>query len=340
MSVTLKETKGYYYGRVRLSGKETTVSLGTDSPIVARGRIEEVKTVQKEISEGCPVLFSWETGGKGARGNYPTMGQALDLFIAQKRRERNKETTLAVNRWVVGMFVKFMGNETTIEKVSEKHLVKWLYLLIERGRPNTTVNSYLKILKVFLRWLNDTYGFTIPLDTKKLKTTSQIRYIPDYLFDSILAEAEKINPLLVWAYEFYRRTGARLREIYLADIFPMTLRVAADKSKGGRARIIPLQAGEADKVKELRAAYSPERLSRLFHIISERAGEAHRFHDLRHTAGVLIYIETRDIMEVKMKLGHSSVTMSERYTTFDYYQLREDFPERFAGDASRLKMAR
>jgi integrase len=340
MSVSLKESKGYYYGRVRLSGKETTVSLGTDSPIVARGRIEEVKTVQKEISEGCPVLFSWETGGKGARGNYPTMGQALDLFIAQKRRERNKETTLAVNRWVVGMFVKFIGNDTTIEKVSEKHLVKWLYSLIERGRPNTTVNSYLKIIKVFLRWLNDSYGFTISLSTKKLKTTCTIRYIADFLFDSILAEAEKINPILGWAYEFYRRTGARLREPYLADIFPMTLRVSPDKSKGGRARIIPLLPGETDKVKELRETYTPERLSRLFHICSERAGETHRFHDLRHTAGILIYIETRDILEVQHRLGHATLSMSERYTTFDYYQLREDFPERFAGDASRLKMAK
>jgi len=297
--------------------------------------------VQTDIIAGAAVLFSWESGKAGARGKYPLARDAFKFFMEAKRKEGLRDYSIKSYEWKIMPFLNCLSMDSMIDDITESAINKWRLSLIENGTAAASINSYIKHLKVFLMWVNDRFKMAIPTKIKPLKNKASIKYIPDDVFENILIEADKVNPLLAWAFEFYRRTGARLREVYNADIFPMTLRVAPDKSKSGRARVIPLLNGESEKVRELRAAYTPERLSRLFHIASEAVGESHRFHDLRHTAGVLIYIETRDIMEVKHRLGHSTLAMSERYTNFDYYQLREDFPERFANERREsLKIAR
>jgi integrase len=339
MSIGLKEIKGTFYARIRRGKVERVVNLDTDNSIIARGRVEMVRGLEQEILDaGERVKIDWNSGRVG-QISFPTLSELVERFLKHGIKSGVKANTTRTYKGKLNAAIEFIGADKRINQITKGLINDWRGDMLERGRTVATVNSNVIHFMAMWTWAGTLWKLP-EVSIKKMKTTAGIRYIPDYLFDSILAEAEKINPILGWAYEFYRKTGARLREPYLADIFPMTLRVAADKSKGGRARIIPLLAGESDKVKELRAAYTPERLSRLFHLCSEAAGEAHRFHDLRHTAGVLIYIETRDIMEVKHRLGHATLSMSERYTTFDYYQLREDFPDRFAGEASRLKMAR
>ena len=49
-------------------------------------------------------------------------------------------------------------------------------------------------------------------------------------------------------------------------------------------------------------------------------------HSLRHSYACREYLKTRDIYNVKLKLGHSSVTTTEVYTKFNIDKLIEDFP--------------
>ena len=51
-----------------------------------------------------------------------------------------------------------------------------------------------------------------------------------------------------------------------------------------------------------------------------------KFHNLRHTFGVMEWLRTGDIYLVCKKMGHSSVTTTEIYTKFDLSELRKDFP--------------
>ena len=340
MSVTLSESKGYYFGKVRLGGKSVNVSLGTDSVIVARWRINEVKQVQRELVDGGDIYFSWESGKDGARRKYPTVQESFKKFIDDRQKQGARELSIKSYLWKVSLFINSLGNDATIDMINQGAIDSWKISMIDNGTAAATINSYMKHLKVFIAWLNESYQMEIRIKSKPLRASDDFLYIPDDVFEKICREGKKISPLLDWAFRFYRDTGARLREIYNGVIHPMTIRVSGDKSKGHKTRVIPLAPGEAAKVQELRNSYSPENLSRIFHKCSLIAGKPYKFHSLRHTCAVLTYLESKDILAVKARLGHSSVTMSEKYTTFDYYQLREDFPTRFAGEKSPVRMAK
>ncbi len=53
--------------------------------------------------------------------------------------------------------------------------------------------------------------------------------------------------------------------------------------------------------------------------------ENHRFHDLRHTFAVRMYLLTNDIYKVKQLMGHNSVTTTEKYAKFSRRRLASDF---------------
>ena len=52
----------------------------------------------------------------------------------------------------------------------------------------------------------------------------------------------------------------------------------------------------------------------------------HKFHNLRDTYAVRRWIETGDIHLVSKEIGHSSVTMTQKYADFNLRRLMADFP--------------
>ena len=52
----------------------------------------------------------------------------------------------------------------------------------------------------------------------------------------------------------------------------------------------------------------------------------HKFHNLRDTYAVRRWVETGDIHLVSKEIGHSSVTMTEKYADFNLRRLGVDFP--------------
>jgi integrase len=265
--------------------------------------------------------------------------ESFEKFLDDRRKSGARDLSIKSYQWKISLFVSYLGEGATIDKINQGAIDGWKISMIDNGTASATINSYMKHLKVFLAWLNETYQMEIRIKSKPLRASDDFKYIPDDIFESICNEANKIHPLLDWAFRFYRSTGARLREIYNGVIYPQTIRVSGDKSKGHNTRVIPLAPGEAQRVQELRESYSPENLSRIFHKCSIIAGTPFKFHSLRHTCAVLIYIESKDIMKVKHRLGHSTLAMSEKYTHFDWWQLQEDFPLRFESE-TKIRMAK
>ena len=71
--------------------------------------------------------------------------------------------------------------------------------------------------------------------------------------------------------------------------------------------------------------------------------KGHRFHDLRHTFGVLTRLQTGDIMLVSNLMGHRNLETTMIYTKFLPSRLADDFPDLMAylsehskGKAERL----
>ena len=153
----------------------------------------------------------------------------------------------------------------------------------------------------------------------------------DNLKERILTSAEErrlleesaahLRPVLLVALNTGMRRGEILGLMWRqVDLESRVVRV--ERSKSGRVRHIPLndvlvevftrlrsERGEAETV------FPYRNVRTAFEAACRRAGIVGlRFHDLRHTFATRLIKRGVDIITVKELLGHSSVTVTERYT--------------------------
>lgn len=69
-----------------------------------------------------------------------------------------------------------------------------------------------------------------------------------------------------------------------------------------------------------------DRYSKEFKKACREVGLKHNLHNLRNTFAVKMWLNTRDIHGVSKLIGHSSVTMTEKYANFNPRRLKLDFP--------------
>ena len=63
-----------------------------------------------------------------------------------------------------------------------------------------------------------------------------------------------------------------------------------------------------------------------------------KFHSLRHSSGVIEYLETADIKAVKSKLHHTKLDMSDYYSSIDTNVIEKDFPTAYEVGAVAKKL--
>ena len=134
----------------------------------------------------------------------------------------------------------------------------------------------------------------------------------------------------------YWETGMRLREPFKGRVDGEWLIIEPEDSKTGILREIHLQPHHIDTIQEMQKRLKESSktfmnfsgyYSKLFKKVMRKMGRPHlHFHNLRDTFAIMRYLETRDIYQVSKELGHSTVKVTEKYTTFNTRKLEEDFP--------------
>jgi integrase len=165
------------------------------------------------------------------------------------------------------------------------------------------------------------------LRIQKMKTDSAPTYVSDIDFARIYALATEFKPLLAESYTLYRDTGMRLTEGFSATLNGNILVVPSSKSKSHIARKIILTAEQIPVWEAMVKEFVPDYLSRKFHDFCRELGIDRHFHDLRHSYGVRTWLKTKDLFFVKKTMGHSTVSVTEKYCDFDFAELQRDFPE-------------
>lgn len=135
------------------------------------------------------------------------------------------------------------------------------------------------------------------------------------------ASSEHLKPVLKVALH----TGMRRGEILGlrwddVDLDAGTIRVV--RTKSGKMRLIPLNDVLLEEFEKLRRAggegepvFPHKSVRSAFEGACRRAGIKNlRFHDLRHTFATRLVERGVDLITIKELLGHSSVTITERYT--------------------------
>ncbi len=243
-----------------------------------------------------------------------TLGEFITDYFAPHFQSKNKRYDRAV--YSLNYFCKTLGHKE-LAKIDSYDIEK---AINEKGRNSkpATRNYYLAIIRrVFNYAIEIGKVKTSPVKTKALRFDNRrMRFLNDDDQAALLEACKKsINPKLYPMVMIALHTGMRKGEIQqLApeDIRDNKIYLRAETTKTTTTRIIPVHPA----IKDFLEGYFSYRsdVKRSFVTACNIAQITDfTFHDLRHTFASRLVQRGVDLYTVKELLGHSSLTMTQRY---------------------------
>ncbi|MCF7740957.1 MAG: tyrosine-type recombinase/integrase [Candidatus Marinimicrobia bacterium] len=326
----LRKLRNKYYSRIwyKKNGKrkEKLIPLHTEDKERARELNQEIDKQEKAFKQG--VISLDEIKAKPLTD----LDKIIDEFFNYLQVSGKSEGTISLYRLALDTFSEIYKG-VDIEILGKQDYTEFLSKMKDRYPNNVTCNIRLRSIRAFLNWcLEHDKIKRIPFKIKQLPTKNKKpRYFSDQEIETILNNSENDKDLYARVYVHWK-TGLRLRELsdsYYENGFIKTY----EAKKNGLERSIPID-------KETREQYfiakdsnlTPGHISRKFtdllkelNLYETKHGDTRHFHNLRHTFAVREYFKTRDIYRVKVLLGHSEITTTEKYAQFDLAELNQDF---------------
>lgn len=303
------------------------VSLGTFDPFTMRPR-DFFKGVVPERD----------------RPDLSLLGPASYAFLAS--RSNLRPTTQERYFYIVSRFTEFVGREVLTRSVTSVDVQAWLDQT--KTKP-VTVNNYRRALSTFFRWLeaqevrsgDPTQAVRLPKVTQRharYLSPSDVERICDEIERGATASKHAAKGTGLWLAPIVRANvylGLRASEVVnlqWEDIDlvrgRLTVRCTDEfTTKAGKDRTIPLPAPARDVIAGLSQSsryvfpsHSGKRLGRVymstrFKHFARAAGlpEYVNFHTTRHTCASWLAERGASIEAIRLFLGHSSVTVTQRY---------------------------
>ncbi|MCQ4922972.1 tyrosine-type recombinase/integrase [Tissierella carlieri] len=284
-----------------------------------------------------------------------TIENALNLFLLDRELKGNTEKTIKNYKQQIQYFIDFIGNINTSD-ITLKSLTDYQFYLMNKDKYDNhpfkineigtigkvTVQSYLRQLRVFIKYLYDEEYLKDDL-TKKFKLPKAPKKVIEILTDDeidILLNAYKENS------EFQLRnkciialmldSGLRRNEILTLEYnnIYLTQNYIKVLGKGQKERLVPLGL----MTKKLLMKYfnlrsmpeyetnklfmdrnlkpmSDNAIKMMFTRLRNKTGiERLHPHILRHTFATKYIINGGDIFSLQQILGHTSLDMVRRYS--------------------------
>jgi len=338
---SLKKYRRKWYSRIRwypVKGKqdEKLVALRTADKTVAHKRNREVSRYEKDIIDGMEFTWSWMHEGK-TEVKELTLIEALTDWIERRKKQPDiRKATIQINENGIAHLFRSIGKKIPLKSVTTKHMDKFSDDLIDRGLSKTSINIHLRSVKAFFRyvWKRGLIDRIPMIEMVSIDDTLPI-YITDDEFHNVLNEVGA-DSFYGKVFYFYRETGVRLREPFIATLDGNWLDIP-NTSKGKRPRSIELDDFLLSIYKELKQwadtcnlveGSRGRHLSKKFKKALRKCGadESKHMHSLRHTYAVRQRVMGVPLATIQAHMGHRSITTTEIYTLIDLKKLRKHFP--------------
>ena len=312
------------------------IPLRTSSKVTARERLAEVNKVQTDIKEGIDFTFPWMSESSSTKVKRFTLQDAVNQWML-KRKGKVANSTANINQGGLSYLMKFIGRAYPLESIRTNQIEDFTDWLDGRGLSKTTINMHLRTVKAMFRYYLrvDKLNKIPHIQQLSIPQTEPI-YITDNEFQSII-KLEYLNGFYKRIFLFYRETGMRLNEPMISVLDGVWVDIPnTSKSKVGRniELDIPMQSIFTELKEWLGNGYG-SRLKAPDDHISKKfkkalrcigADEGKHFHSLRHTFAVRRLIQGTSIYDLKLLMGHSSVTTTEVYSNMNLKRVAQDFP--------------
>ena len=275
-----------------------------------------------------------------------TFDEVMVYYLNQRNQSRSFKDLRLIVKQLRKTFDGCVMNSLRARDVSE-----YIGARKNQGMANASVNRELEVLSAAINLVNRDLEWSLPNPVvgRKLKEPEgRVRWLTYEEAEALLkaARQSKIAPHLADFIAIALNTGMRKAEILSMEWNRVNLQegvmhLEGKHTKSGRRRSVPVNKLARDALirrMSFRAEYCPdspwvfcnstgERIQDVktsFHTACRRAGiEDFRIHDLRHTCAAWLVTAGVPLSEVKELLGHSTVTMTERYAHLAPFKVQE-----------------
>lgn len=289
-----------------------------------------------------------------------TIREAIDSFLLDQRVRGNSSKTIDYYSFALGLFSDYVGADHDVSYVNLRLCKEYYLHLVEDKNVNSvSIQSYIRGLRSFLRWLyEEEYIETNICDKFKLPkaTRKVIDVLSDEEIDRLLASLSGSEWLTVrnrLIVALMLDSGLRLNEVVTLQASAVHLndRYLIVTGKGDKQRTVPfgeftaktleeyisitknagVKTGLLIKVSETLCGFEPvteSTIKNIFRKLKVRANIPRLYpHLLRHTFATRYLENGGNIYTLQMILGHTSLEMVKKYLHLATTRIRADFPK-------------
>lgn len=177
-----------------------------------------------------------------------TLHDYLASFLMQKRIDGLAERSIADYDFLISMFIRYIGCDTKPGALLYTQVQNYILSLRNRGLKQATVATYIRNMKIFLRFVNKAEPLSFPVNDIKLPRVPKkvVHILEDkeilLVFDSIKSVTDWLTLRNKACVALMLDSGLRQSELChlkLADVSFSTRNMKVT-GKGSKERIVPL----------------------------------------------------------------------------------------------------
>lgn len=177
-----------------------------------------------------------------------TIDKAFENFILSKKLQGCSDKTLECYRLANEPFIKFLGADFETETLTRQHYNDYILELSEKKLSRATLASYIRQIKVFLKWIEEEFEFS--LKTEKLRIPKAYKKVVHIytdeelrtIFQAVETESEWLTARNKAMISLMLDSGLRQNEVCTLQANDISWERGTVKvlGKGNKERIVPI----------------------------------------------------------------------------------------------------
>lgn len=295
-----------------------------------------------------------------------TLEEAFNQFIQEKEANGLAPSTVRNYKMSYSIFCSYndFNADTEITELNTGLMIKWINHMRKEEITPSSCNHYIRDIRAFLNWAKKREYIQEDIELRELRKQEEPpKFFKDEDVEKLLEKPRARDSFVEWRtwaiVNTVLATGARastICEMRITDIDFIKREISLAHTKNKKAQIIPLSTSLENVLREYIRKFGlsgylfpnvgDEKLTvnAVAHSFSKycenREVEQTNIHGLRHSFARSWVKNGGSAFALQRILGHSQLTMTQRYVKLYAEDLKEDYEDFSALDVMKKKSKR